>query len=751
MVFNFGAFDQGVAQSNKEFKAKRAENAALYSDFLRSNPDATVEERELFADNLAGNSNFLKNALPSREMMERNVSRRKQQQAAAAQARKRAALKDNIAMANTLSTVYGNAYLSGGEEAAMSAVQELAGGVLPDAAMPLVQQFGVEKAQAKFNKQFEPKYSVWKTAGANPDDIKSWEASLPESARSLVSPWVQQAEAEIEGARRSQKLTALNAATDIINTGDEVQVDNFVRDLEVKFPRTTPEDRVDIAETTRQGFQGYQDRKNQRVESLVDSAVNLSVNKFGAGQNLSVDAAISEIELEARKVDPSYEITPDVVARLESARDQRLEVVNRTANVEEDRAIIAEAQDYLQGYTSFDPSEFDDNAILAAEGHLVDMGEKDVDAKGFAGSAVNDVADLAITYGLPVNQGRVAESFVLGLMDKAKNAKTAEISTLNKSEKFAVYDNVMKAQSGMDGQAYRRVLQSVGVNTLNEFVEAMKDRGGAGAFRPFYEEAVRSLTEGAKDILEEGVYTPELVKDAIENDVDGAKGALKILSEPAEDGMNLAERTQAVLDMTPAPETLPDIASGILSSEKGLRSAAATVEQQIVKLSDRMRRAELQLNLPQMNMPEFGQERSLAVQTLGQLEDQIAQLNTAREEIAAQRRKVAAQKKKAITGTASLDFDAMEALASMIAISVNEGGNQRELIKAAIPESMEELTNPRLYRRELGFFVDRYLRHLNVFSKGGLSPEQENQRLIDEEENQILRELLVRLQQAGRR
>ena len=138
MVFNFAAFDQGVQASKDDFRKRRAENAALYADYIQSNPDASVDQRSEFAANLAGNSNFLKNALPSRSVMEQNVSRRKTELAQAAADRERKQLNQNITLANTLSGVYGSAYVSGGEEQALSAIKDLAGDVLPEAALLLL-------------------------------------------------------------------------------------------------------------------------------------------------------------------------------------------------------------------------------------------------------------------------------------------------------------------------------------------------------------------------------------------------------------------------------------------------------------------------------------------------------------------------------------------------------------------------------------------------------------------------------------
>ena len=54
MVLNLGAFYQGVQENDARERAKRKENAALYNEFIRLNPDASVKQREAYATELGG-------------------------------------------------------------------------------------------------------------------------------------------------------------------------------------------------------------------------------------------------------------------------------------------------------------------------------------------------------------------------------------------------------------------------------------------------------------------------------------------------------------------------------------------------------------------------------------------------------------------------------------------------------------------------------------------------------------------------
>ena len=73
-MINFGAFQQGYNENEKILAAKRKENAALYADFIQSNPGASADEREKFAQTLAGNNKSFRAILPTRSMMESNVA-----------------------------------------------------------------------------------------------------------------------------------------------------------------------------------------------------------------------------------------------------------------------------------------------------------------------------------------------------------------------------------------------------------------------------------------------------------------------------------------------------------------------------------------------------------------------------------------------------------------------------------------------------------------------------------------------------
>ena len=72
----FGEVLKGMRESDKDHRAKRSENARMYREFTASNPDATVEQRNQYVNELSGGSNFLRSALPDRELMQQTVDRR---------------------------------------------------------------------------------------------------------------------------------------------------------------------------------------------------------------------------------------------------------------------------------------------------------------------------------------------------------------------------------------------------------------------------------------------------------------------------------------------------------------------------------------------------------------------------------------------------------------------------------------------------------------------------------------------------
>lgn len=87
MVWGLGAYAKGRADREKENRSLRAENAALYNEYVRLNPDMTADQADAYASQLAGGSEYFRGMLPSKSAMQERVTRRQTELANAAQTR----------------------------------------------------------------------------------------------------------------------------------------------------------------------------------------------------------------------------------------------------------------------------------------------------------------------------------------------------------------------------------------------------------------------------------------------------------------------------------------------------------------------------------------------------------------------------------------------------------------------------------------------------------------------------------------
>ena len=684
MVFNFGAFDAGVKQSNDEFKSRRAENAALYADFIKNNPDASVDERATFSENLGGNSNFLKNALPSRDLMEKNVARRQQQLASAATARKQAALQNNIKIAGQLAGVYGNAYISGGEEGALSAVKELAGDVLPEAALPLVQQFGRTKAQEIVNQRMQPRFDNWKLAGASPSDIQAWQATVSEGAQDLLAPWTQQANATVSSLQAAEYRQASADATSVVNSRDETKVNNFVTPANVRalYPHLDAAGVQRVISETNAKYEGYKTVRAEKIAAATKSATASAQSQIAQGEILSVEEAVRMINAEGRKIDPNYELGADETRALENSLQIRLRQQNSAADMVENQELLKDAQEATVGQfvAGGDPgkvSEVIEEVQSRAEAFVVKDGP---DAKALAGSAVAATEKFSEMYGVPINDAFVWSALSDTALDFAKATGSNDPLKVSDGVMLAAADRAMRNLQGPQGQAYKLALADMGVGSLNDAKEA----GIASQFATSYQAALKKVTVEFKDVIEAGVYNPELITGKIVEDVDTAKSLIATIIQAGEDGQTALQRAQAVVDTEASAENLPAIVDGVYDQEVALAKHSGDLYETIAMLTDRKRRAEARLLAPEFQtvemMPKLKEARD-AIQTINA---QMQEAETLYDQIDQRRTQLGEKGMSAIEGNARANEQNLEAIADMIGpMALRSGSKASEQIAAA--------------------------------------------------------------------
>ena len=241
MVLNLGAFYQGVQENDARERAKRKENAALYNEFIRLNPDASVKQREAYASELGGNSPFLRAAMPTTEVMASNVARRKQQVAAASQAKKYKALQQKISLMNDATTMFSNVYSSTGDlEQAKTAVTDMFSGYLDGNDMLGISAAGTKKAQQDFDKDFATTYDLWQKQGSQASAVETWNKTYNPT---FLKKWIPVATSELNRLEQQQLIKAQTEAGNIgaSSAADPSLKENFVKNFKTKYPRLSEE------------------------------------------------------------------------------------------------------------------------------------------------------------------------------------------------------------------------------------------------------------------------------------------------------------------------------------------------------------------------------------------------------------------------------------------------------------------------------------------------------------------------------
>ena len=705
MVMNFGAWDQGVAASKAEFKSKRAENAALYSNFLKDNPDASVDERSMFSGNLAGNSNFLKNALPTRGMMEKNVTRRQQQQAAAATARKQAALQNNIKMAGQLAGVYGQAYVAGGEEGAMSAVKDLAGDVLPEAALPLVQQFGRAKAQEIVNARMQPKFDNWKLAGASVSDIQTWSTGISEGAQDLLTPWMNQANSTVKALGAADYQKASVNATSIVNGGDETRVQNFVNPTNLKALYPHLSDRAaDVISETNDKFKGFQTAKTLKIEAATKTSIEASSTGLRDGTIPSVRDAVAAIEAKGRLIDPTYKLGVEETSVLEESLRQGLQQQNNIKDMSENIGLALDAQKLTGPNQFIAGGNFEEIGKVAkaieviANGFVNEDEDNAPDAKALASQALMATEKFSESYGIPIN-----DQFVWSALSKAALQSSKDLgqspNKVSDTTMMAAAHNAMSSLQGPQGKAYKIALANLGVSTLNELHEVRESGKFAGA----YAEAINTVAIAHEDVFEAGVYMPEHIEKKVKETVDTAKTLVTTLQQPGENGKSILQNAQATIDTAGTPESLPDIVNGVYDGETALREAGSKLFLQMEMLTDRKRRTELRLQATEFQTLDMKVGLESATASVDLINQQLIEAQKLYDQITVRRQQLGQKGLSAIKGNARPNVENVQAIAEMIwPMAMRSGSTPSEqidaaikLIKTSIPEEDLSSYNPR--------------------------------------------------------
>ena len=180
MVWGLGAYAKGRADREKENRSIRAENAALYNEYVRLNPDMTADQADAYANQLSGGSEYFRGMLPSKNAMQERVNRRQTELANAARSRE---IQNRNAQLNELEKA-GNIFAdiavgSNNMETARKAFSDMGNGVFSENIIgkdgivnEAVVGLGTRLAKTQITPEVQQYISQW-GATANPAQMDS--------------------------------------------------------------------------------------------------------------------------------------------------------------------------------------------------------------------------------------------------------------------------------------------------------------------------------------------------------------------------------------------------------------------------------------------------------------------------------------------------------------------------------------------------------------------------------------------------
>lgn len=366
-MINFGSFYDGYNENEKILAAKRKENAALYSDFVKSNPGASADEREKFANSLAGNNKSFRAILPSREMMESNVAEYNRKKAAALAATARKQRLQDIDIANKATGYFADLLQTTDANTASKMTSDLFGDLLKPELLPAVQAQAKRVGWAKFQQDAAPLIQNFQNnpTQANLDSLvrAGFNTEWGNQLKTQYAPQLDRAKTQANAA----------AAANIMGIAQKVDLDDdnvFRSQLEAEFAKwndlLSPDQKATIEKNARDQLEA---RRTKRTNDQTALATQIANNVFNSiGEDGFQNEKEIQRQLEAALAQNSdllgydtTELMKTAATLLDDQRQQHLDAKNKaerdtitkaTQDALEDRGYSVEHREYIKNIAS---------------------------------------------------------------------------------------------------------------------------------------------------------------------------------------------------------------------------------------------------------------------------------------------------------------------------------------------------------------------------------------------------------------
>lgn len=544
MAFNFGAFQEGYDESEKILLAKRRENAALYSDFVKANPGASADEREKFANSLAGSNKSFRAALPSREVMESNVAEynRKRQAAAAAAARK--TQLQNIEIAGKASAYMADLLQTTDSKTAAAQTQALFGDLLDEKMLPVVTTQANRLGYLQFVKDAQPYVTNFTSnpTQANLDSLvrEGYNPEFGERLKLQFAPTLDRARTTANAA----------AAANLMEIAQRVDLDDdnvFKTAMEAELAKydglLSQEQKTVIEQQARGQLAQRRQQRTKAQESAAASIVNAARSKIGTAGFETIEQIKSEIEMAIASNDKlaGFDASKMITEIIEPAYHDMRQIELDAKNDAEAATILKNTNEALTNRAFDRTNESTRKGISDVVSGVIPMGEEK-GSDGIRKAKIDEVTNIAnnalshlSAFGLNISTASVAAELTgLAIEEQRKSqglltADDSAVVELDISHFAQAYDQLLS--TGQLGQietiAINNALEEQGFKTISEAVRS----GNQAVFNQAIQDEIKALYTKQLDIFDTTQTTIQSVQTSVSSkaaEVDATVGQLKL-------------------------------------------------------------------------------------------------------------------------------------------------------------------------------------------------------------------------------
>ena len=546
-MFDFGSFRKGFVQAEQRQEAKRAKNAQLYNDFVRNNPDATVDQRSKFAEDLAGGSEYYRSILPTRQTMQTNVDRRQAEVAEAERARKQRAMLDQMTIMSKGADLLSPYYISGNADEGMTFLTDQFGGMITDQMAPYIQNVAKQKAQAEVDKIINARIDTWQAAGANKNDVEGlfngFGEDLTDGTRTRVN-------GILNGLKTKAKTSFENELNQAAKSGDAEVFQSVIDKTDTMYPNLDPDTKAKVIADLKPIMDKAEEDRQDDINSKKIAIKNLAIQQMAENKMISEEEVreFMEAQYKLNKIDEDIDETElkDIVKKQQQFRVQVLD-----QKEEENLNQIKTNNENMRGVPTLGDEAQDLNKAIEAISKTAAVDGQSEDENKEAEKLLQAnlrkaLDETASTYGINLSDPAIAAAMANAINQARLVSGWQGVQIDPLSIKAAVNSVMSGLATGSSTQAlerasYAKALQEMGITTLEELPNEK-----AAQFRETFKKQRMAMYDEMFDAID-----PEIANlNMLENEVNSAvEKATKDMDTMFTGTNSMFEQNRKILDI----------------------------------------------------------------------------------------------------------------------------------------------------------------------------------------------------------